>query len=226
MNDAVERYGINLIMSKAVAVKIQDTHDVSAFDYTAEFNYTVAHQGNGNGVVNILKSGVPCALCFGDWVVHPSVKFFFSWSGQNYCFQVQYKDEAPIEIWVDNPSGASIFKRAENANATDLQKLFESMNNFKKYCSSAHYLIEKEIISYQSELDRYCIPGTRLSESEYQTVLANHGNFIEKCLSILKTGENEGMLTWLEAKLTEINALLEKLPPVQLDCNKIISAIK
>ena len=86
MSEPTEKYGINLIMSKAVATRIQPSHDISLFDYTAEFNFTEDHNGNGKGVVNILKSGIPCALRYGDWVIHPSVKFFFSWSGQNYCF--------------------------------------------------------------------------------------------------------------------------------------------
>lgn len=226
MSEPTEKYGINLIMSKAVATRIQPSHDISLFDYTAEFNFTEDHNGNGKGVVNILKSGIPCALRYGDWVIHPSVKFFFSWSGQNYCFDAQYKDESPIEVWLYNPSGVSIFKRAENANATDLQKLFESITNIQKYCSSAHYLIEKEILSYEEDLRRYCVPGIKISESQYQTVLANHANFIEKSIDILKEETGSDVLVYVERKLSEVNALLEKLPPVQLDCNKILSSIK
>lgn len=227
MSEPLEKYGINIIMSKAIATQIQPSHDISLFDYTAEFNFTESHNGNGKGVVNILKSGIPCALRFGDWVIHPSVKFFFSWSGQSYCFDAQYKEETPIEVWLDNPSGVSIFKRAENANATDLQKIFESMNNIQKYCSSAHYLIEKEILSYVEELKRYCDSSRKLSESQYQTVLANHASFIEKATNILKAeSSSELLLHYLETKLKEVDALLDKLPPVLLDCNKILSTFK
>lgn len=223
-----EKYGISIVMSEAIPVLLEEGQDESIFDYVAEFNYISSDNGNGNGIVNILKSGLPVSIQYGEWSIFPAINFGFSWTGQSYTYKASYKEDEPMKILVANPSGVSAFKRSDNANLGDLRAIFSSFKDLSSYQSSMHYKIVQDLRAYKSDLKRSCPPYRyKLNERQYEDVISKHKSFLERMKESIIPLDSEKDIVKEEIlmQLSEINELLASLPPVDLSCNTIISDI-
>lgn len=223
-----EKYGISIIMCEATPVLLTEGLNDSTYDYVAEFNYLSSNNGNGHGIVNLLKNGVPCSIQRGEWTILPSINFYFSWSGQSYRYKASCNGGNPIEVCVDNPSEVSAFKRGKDANLGDVRAIFSSFNALSKYKSSIHYSLSQDIVAHKSDIGYFCPPYKyKLNEHQYQEVINIHQKFIEKMNGYIYdlAAESELVKTEILHQLHEIDELLKSLPPLDLSCNAIISSL-